>query len=1484
MKKVLSLILTVTLLVSMMSVAFAADSKPKVNITSSSKSVKAGETVTLTVSVDKALEDIISFGVNLYFDENVFDKDNIVINKEGGNQYITTNSKAGNKDGKMSIPISGLNEGYEFTVGAGKICTVTFTAKSDLVGTSECKFEIVNNGTADLDYNTAIIDVCDPITVEVEGTPISTYNVTIDNNIANGSVTASPTSAKEGDVVTLTPVPDNECIFKSWTVTYVDGEETKNVAVNDNKFTMPAFDVKVSAEFIKSSEETFAEFELAEAVTGTVEGYIGIPLNMSNTTGEEFAKAELTVSWNKPLDGRVDCSLLTPSFYTTVEGLSGTFGTVDNSNGNKCVLTIESADGKIAAGDLGKLVFKILDRACDANKSHTVKIESVKFYDAEGNEKTIDNKLENASCKVSVNYGIDTDPGYKLTIPEYDEAVFSANWGLAWKPNLEEYATGTITNVTPHYGLSNVRFNRYQYLVKAQLTGDKQIDEVGYTIDGLGIKVPLTYGYESFNIPCNDITLYATFCDGYKVKVDNDGMENGSMQVSLDGENWSDEVTIGSRSTIKLKYIPDPGYKLDTSKKLVVNYTLKDETASTNQYSAGQTIAVSNVGSDVSVSAYFVECGTIKSIEKIDAGTGNTYYYRAENTTYRAAGAQIKVGETVSFTIDHDSTNKKYCSKIEYSTDNETWTAMPVTIAWSDSASLVMPSGDVYIRMTFSDYPVLTVAEDLDCTVTLTSTSNYPGSTFKATVSDIPEGYRLSELYYEDADGNKTNISLTDYTKFPSTDCTVYAKVTNSTETDYTINTAEEFCKFMSDVKNGDISTLGKIVVLGNDIDLTGSECVSCDFNGIFDGKGHTVSGLTAPLFNNLSGATVKNVTLDGSIKSAESFVGAVAGSVFGNVTIENCVNKADVTGTKTNANVGGMVGRVEDASANITIKNCVNKGKINGGYYAAGMVGWCWNFASLNIENCGNEGDISTTRYAAGIVAYTNKEINSISGCYNTGTVSLTNGSWDIVAGGIMGYGPVALISDCYNAGTVTAYSSNVNYASSAAGIYGGTQATEIKNSYNVGEAKAKGGPNNNGSKAYSGEIVVNNNTTTTLTNCYSSEEMAGLEDALGTLGSDWKANKNVNYVNGYPVLSWQSVPSVYIFTITDGEENGKVDIDAEDNTVTMEVKLSGYDFNSLNAVVTYDADIFELTGFEGENDVIVKYSDSQITLQRIGGVTIEKSDNGVVVASLTFKAKKLGKGEFGFKSATAALYAVAAEENSSEANKVGDSVTVIKNVTVTLPADGSVTGDDKAVYSEDYTGTIANYNADNYNYSVKYTINGVTADAEVNSDGTFVIPGEEITDNITVALKKLNKKAQITLHKDYVTGYTLVLVSDDGNVYEYDGNAMYYMEEYESYAWIAADTADVPLTEEIVKENLTFGQEAAGTIKADDWNVNGITPEEIDFMDAVCVFGCYKVVEEYPVEKYMAMYLRANVASDDEEGLKINMADVNAILNYGK
>lgn len=222
------------------------------------------------------------------------------------------------------------------------------------------------------------------------------------------------------------------------------------------------------------------------------------------------------------------------------------------------------------------------------------------------------------------------------------------------------------------------------------------------------------------------------------------------------------------------------------------------------------------------------------------------------------------------------------------------------------------------------------------------------------------------------------------------------------------IGTAEAFAAMEPD---GNYQLTADITVTapyGNDITgFTG-------FTGTFDGNGHTVMlNITAStpnvgLFSKLAGgAVVKNVITAGSVTATgKNNVGGIAGTADGNVTIENCKNKASIKGGK---GAGGILGYSEPGSGFVTISSCANMGSVSGtrkqvGGIAGNVVG------THIIRNCYNQGDISD---GAGILGRGTKGV-LVENCYTVGSVE-TNGAIMAVSSSSYSSDEPCRIVNCY-------------------------------------------------------------------------------------------------------------------------------------------------------------------------------------------------------------------------------------------------------------------------------------------------------------------------------------------------------------------------------------------------------------------------------------------------------------------------------------
>ena len=192
------------------------------------------------------------------------------------------------------------------------------------------------------------------------------------------------------------------------------------------------------------------------------------------------------------------------------------------------------------------------------------------------------------------------------------------------------------------------------------------------------------------------------------------------------------------------------------------------------------------------------------------------------------------------------------------------------------------------------------------------------------------------------------------------------------------ISNYDELKAFASDVNSGNTGLKG---ILIKDIDASASASANDwtpignwidvfnqnRYAGIFDGDGHTITGLTfnkpeqnyAGLFGLVgSDGKVQNIGLEGGNITGQKFVGGVAGA--NNGKISNCYNTGSVSGV--DSAVGGVAGSNYGA-----VTNCYNTGSVSGRSNAGGVVGYIFNEGE--VTNCYSSGTVSGEVYIGGVV-----------------------------------------------------------------------------------------------------------------------------------------------------------------------------------------------------------------------------------------------------------------------------------------------------------------------------------------------------------------------------------------------------------------------------------------------------------------------------------------------------------------------------------
>ncbi len=420
------------------------------------------------------------------------------------------------------------------------------------------------------------------------------------------------------------------------------------------------------------------------------------------------------------------------------------------------------------------------------------------------------------------------------------------------------------------------------------------------------------------------------------------------------------------------------------------------------------------------------------------------------------------------------------------------------------------------------------------------------------------------------------------------------------TESDpYKITKAEDFTELATQVNDNAVSFTGKYFALENDITIPStftytpigkwvSYSVQNKFDGVFDGKNHTITDLvlstqtgdrysglfavvdTAGVIKNLNLANPK-VTVDaGTSVSGGTIVGQLAGTVD-NVHVKGGSYTSSISGFK-----GGLVGHVLgggyvlNSSYSGSMTNVNTFAAIVGQLY--GVVRNCWSDATLTAQ-------IESQTYTGGIVGVAlgsmagagNPQVE-ISDCYFYGTISSVSGN----CGGIVANASKVVMERCWNAG----YIQSGNYTG---GIAGQITDTSLKDSYNTGTVYNQSSSSVGGIVGYlSGsssslenclslgtifnsiiarndgcEFIGDNKASITPVNCYFDSQVAGWG---GTLGS--KTTKELtggSAISGFSTDVWTFGQGMYPrlkktatldlallnatpFYLADGESHGRV------------------------------------------------------------------------------------------------------------------------------------------------------------------------------------------------------------------------------------------------------------------------------------------------------------------------------------------------------
>ena len=378
MKKLISVLLTLAMVLSLVPAVFAAD-EPTITMSADKTSVAPGETVTLTLSLDK---DTVVDGAGFKID---FDKDAYEYVKKVPDTFDdTTNENVANEKGWVRAVYLNTKPNKPTTWSAGKLDTFTFKAKEG-ANTSTATFKLtienlLKYNPDDPAHNIKVAHkvVGGELTIPVETAAAKGYTVSLgaDKQVASGQIVEIPVAIGNNDgkttysaydmtfsfdpaILTLnmeaTSIEGYRVIPGSGTVRIVRygkaAELGDALTLNFTAAGQGQSAVKVTAAYVDTNTNAIeldapAAIVLKDTTTITVSGYtVSLPDDFTRTDAEGSvieAGGNLTFVPKDPnYDYTVTVTVGGETVTPTIDA-NGTY-TVPNVNGNVVVTSSKTA-------------------------------------------------------------------------------------------------------------------------------------------------------------------------------------------------------------------------------------------------------------------------------------------------------------------------------------------------------------------------------------------------------------------------------------------------------------------------------------------------------------------------------------------------------------------------------------------------------------------------------------------------------------------------------------------------------------------------------------------------------------------------------------------------------------------------------------------------------------------------------------------------------------------------------------------------------------------------------------------------------------------------------------------------------------------------------------------------------------------------------------------------------------------------------------
>lgn len=269
-----------------------------------------------------------------------------------------------------------------------------------------------------------------------------TYKITTAAT-THGTVTVDPTSAKKGDTVTITAVPDTGYSLKSLTAADSSG---KNISITDSRFQMPASDVTINAVFEKKAADAEKEISIGD-ISVTKDSFNG--LWQFRFQDPDYLNSVKQISVN---DTAWEAYSFTPSMGGKYRIKAGSLEFAQNSFGQTAAL--KSGDViTITASGYKTLTFKVsikddkLTVSSDSTPGDDMQLHVRlvgSFESALVNQKGYD-AISGASTNVTQNKN--SDASVEVALVKKGQDPQSSDWKLLSESDIRVISKGSSVNI-----------------------------------------------------------------------------------------------------------------------------------------------------------------------------------------------------------------------------------------------------------------------------------------------------------------------------------------------------------------------------------------------------------------------------------------------------------------------------------------------------------------------------------------------------------------------------------------------------------------------------------------------------------------------------------------------------------------------------------------------------------------------------------------------------------------------------------------------------------------------------------------------------------------------------------------------------------------------------------------------------------------------------------------------------------------------------